>query len=141
MGYIFAAVAGAIMSLQGVINTRLGEKTGVLEANAFVQGTAFILSVAIAFIFGKGNISALFRTDWIYWTGGILGVAITVLVMLAMSNLSPAIAVSVILVSQLLIAAGIDYFGLLGTDKAPFGWNKLIGLGILIVGIIVFKLK
>ena len=129
------------MSLQGVLNTRLGEKTGVLEANAFVQGTAFILSVAIAFIFGKGNISALLKTDWIYWTGGLLGVAITVLVMLAMSNLSPAIAVSVILVSQLLIAAGIDYLGLLDTDKAPFGWNKFVGLGILIIGIIVFKLK
>ena len=29
MGYIFAILAGAAMSVQGVINTRLGEKAGV----------------------------------------------------------------------------------------------------------------
>ena len=61
--------------------------------------------------------------------------------MLAMRNSSPAIAVSVILVSQLLVAAGIDFFGILGTDKAPFGLNKILGLIILTVGIVVFKIK
>ena len=141
MGYIYAIVAGAIMSLQRVLNTRLGEKTGILEANAFVQGTAFILSLIVAVIFGKGDISALFKTEWYYLTGGILGVAITVTVMLSMGKLSPALAVSIILVSQLLVAAGIDFFGILGTDKAPFGWNKIIGLVILIIGIIIFKIK
>lgn len=141
MGYIFAAIAGAIMSLQGVINTRLGEKTGLFEANAFVQGTAFALSVIVALIFGKGDVSALFKTDWYYLTGGLLGVAITISVMNAMNNLSPAIAVSVILVSQMLFAAGIDFFGILGTEKAPFGLNKFIGLGMLISGIIIFKMK
>ena len=141
MAYIYAIIAGAIMSLQGVINTRLGEKIGVLETNAFVQGTAFVLSLAVTFFFGKGDISSLFKTDWYYLTGGILGVAITVTVMLAMRNSSPAIAVSVILVSQLLVAAGIDFLGILGTDKTPFGLNKIIGFIILIIGIIVFKTK
>lgn len=141
MGYIYAVIAGAIMSLQGVLNTRLGEKIGVLETNAFVQGTAFILSLAVAFFFGKGDITSLFKTDWYYLTGGALGVVITITVMLAMKNTSPAIAVSVILVSQLLVAAGIDYLGLLETEKISFGLNKIIGLIVLIIGIIVFKIK
>jgi len=141
MGYIFAAVAGAIMSLQGVINARLSEKAGLFEANTFVQGTAFALSVIVMLIFGKGKFSEIFKTEWYYWIGGILGVAITVTVMLAMKNLSPTVAVSVILISQLLIAAGIDYFGLFGTEKAEFGINKIIGLALLIGGIIVFKIK
>ena len=41
------------MSIQGVMNTRLGEKAGIYEANAFVQGTAFILSVLLMLIMGK----------------------------------------------------------------------------------------
>ena len=81
------------------------------------------------------------KTDWYYLTGGALGVLITVTVMLAMSNSSPAIAVSVILVSQLLVAAGIDFLGIFGTDKAPFGLNKILGLIILTVGIVIFKIK
>ena len=42
-GIIFSIVAGAAMSLQGVFNTRLGEKIGTYEANTFVQWTAFLL--------------------------------------------------------------------------------------------------
>ena len=31
MGFIFAIISGAAMSIQGVMNTRLGEKIGVYE--------------------------------------------------------------------------------------------------------------
>ena len=31
------------MSFQGVMNTRLGDKVGVLETNVFVQGTGLVL--------------------------------------------------------------------------------------------------
>lgn len=141
MGIIWAIIAGAAMSVQGVLNTRLGEKTGLLEANAFVQGTAFLLSFIVAWIFGKGDIWALFKTSPVYWLGGVIGVAITVTVMLAMGASSPAVAVSVILVSQLAVAGAIDYFGWFGTEKVPFGINKFIGLAVIIIGIIVYKYK
>ena len=140
-GIIWAIIAGAAMSVQGVLKTRLGEKTGLLEANAFVQGTAFLLSFIVAWIFGKGNITELFSTSPVYWLGGVIGVAITVTVMLAMGASSPAVAVSVILVSQLAVAGAIDYFGLFGTEKVPFGINKFIGLAVIIAGIIVYKYK
>lgn len=140
-GIFWAIIAGAAMSIQGVLNTRLGQKTGLLEANAFVQGTAFVLSFVIAWLFGKGDIGALFSSSPVYWLGGIAGVAITVTVMLAMGAQSPAVAVSVILVAQLAVAAFIDCFGLFGTDKIPFGINKLVGLFLIISGIIVYKYK
>ena len=41
LGVIFSIIAGAAMSVQGVMNTRLGQGIGTLEANALVQGTAF----------------------------------------------------------------------------------------------------
>lgn len=47
LGFLFAVIAGAAMSVQGVMNTRLQENIGLWEANAFVQGTAFVLSLAV----------------------------------------------------------------------------------------------
>lgn len=41
------------MSFQGVMNTRLGDKVGVLETNVFVQGTGLVLALIIMLIFGK----------------------------------------------------------------------------------------
>ncbi len=141
LGVIFSIIAGAAMSFQGVMNTRLGEKAGLLEANTFVQGTAFILSLAAMLIFGNGSFKNVFEADKVYLAGGVLGLIITVTVMLGIKNLSPTVAISVILIAQLLVAAGIDAFGLLGSEKVEFGLYKYIGTALMIAGVVVFKLK
>ena len=48
-------IAGAAMSIQGVMNTRLSEGIGLCESNAFVQGTAFVLSIIAMLVLGNGN--------------------------------------------------------------------------------------
>lgn len=141
MGIISCIIAGAAMSVQGVMNTRLGEKIGLLESNAFVQGTAFAIALIVAWIWGKGNIGAIGQANKLYWLGGVLGMVITVTVMLGMGKTSPAVAVSVILIAQLLVAALIDAFGIMGTEKVPFLWNKYIGLALMIGGVLLFKWK
>lgn len=141
MGYIFSIIAGAAMSIQGVMNTRLGEKIGLYESNVFVQGTAFILSLIAVWIMGKGNIRAIADTNKFYMLGGVLGLVITITVMLGMGKLSPAVAVSVILISQLLVAALINAFGIMGTEKETFGWSKYVGLALMIGGMLLFKSK
>ncbi len=141
LGVIFSVIAGAAMSFQGVMNTRLGEKAGLLEANTFVQGTAFLLSFLAMLFFGQGNFKAIFETDKLYLLGGALGLVITVTVMLGIKNLSPTIAISIILIAQLLVAAGIDAFGLLGSEKVAFGLTKYIGILLMIGGVLVFKWK
>ena len=141
MGYIFALIAGAAMSFQGVMNTRLGDKVGLFASNAYVQGTAFILSL-IALVFAKNiNFRGFTEVNKLYLLGGVLGLVITVTVMLSIKNLSPVIAISVILVSQLICAALIDAFGIMDSEKIVFGWNKYIGAILMIGGIILFKWK
>ena len=141
LGVIFSIIAGAAMSFQGVMNTRLGEKAGLLEANTFVQGTAFILSLAAILFFGNGSFKSIFEADKVYLAGGVLGLVITITVMLGIKHLSPTVAISVILIAQLLVAAGIDAFGLLGSEKVAFGLYKYIGTALMIAGVLVFKLK
>ena len=141
IGIIFGIIAGTAMSVQGVMNTSLSEHSGLFEANTFVQGTAFILSAIIMLIFGNGSFKNLFSVDKIYLLGGVVGVIITVCVMLSIKNLSPTLAISIILISQLVAAALIESFGLLGAEKAPFGLTKYIGTALMIAGVIVFKLK
>jgi len=139
LGIMMSIIAGAAMSVQGVWNTRLGEKIGVYEANAFVQGSAFILAMIVMFIFGKGDFKNIMTTDKLYWFGGVLGIIITITVMQSIGRLSPTVAISIILISQLLVAAVIDAFGLFGTEKAAFGLQKYIGLATMITGVLIFK--
>ncbi len=139
LGSIMSVIAGAAMSLQGVINTRLSEKIGLYESNVFVQGTALAFGLMAMWIFGKGDFSQLTGVNKIYWSGGLLGTVIIITVMLAIGHLSPTHAIAVILIAQLLVAAIIDAFGWLGAEKVPFTWNKWVGLGLMIAGVIAFK--
>lgn len=141
MGFIYSIIAGAAMSIQGVMNTRLGEKTGLYAANAYVQGTAFLLSLIAVWICGKVNIRAFSEVNKWYLSGGVLGLIITITVMLAMGKLTPTLAVSTILIAQLLTAACIDAFGLMGSEKLTFGWNKYLGLVLMTGGVLLFKWK
>lgn len=141
MGFIFSIIAGAAMSIQGVMNTRLGDKIGLYEANAFVQGTAFLLSLIAVWLVGKGDFRLIGQTNKLYLLGGALGLVITVTVMLGVGKLSPTVAISTILISQLLVAAIIDAFGLMGSEKMAFGWNKYVGLLLMLGGVLLFKMK
>ena len=141
LGIIFSVIAGAAMSIQGVMNTRLSEGIGLYESNAFVQGTAFILSLLAMWILGKGDVRALGEVNKLYWLGGLFGIIITITVMLGIGQLSPTLAIGIILISQLLVAALIDAFGLMGAEKVAFDFTKFIGMALMIGGVIVFKLK
>lgn len=138
-GIIICIAAGAAMSIQGVMNTRLGESIGTSEANAFVQATAAVLALGVLIFHRDGSFSALGETSWLYMLGGVLGLVITLTVMLGMHVLTPATAVSIILVSQLLTAGAIDALGLMGTERVPLTWSKALGAALMIAGVIIFK--
>ena len=140
IGFLFSILAGAAMSIQGVMNTRLQDGIGLWEANAYVQGTAFLLSLAVMWLFGSGNIKAI--ADMPKWTllGGVLGLIITVTVMLSIKGLHPAVAISVILIAQLAVAAAIEAFGWMGQENVVFSIKQWIGLGLMLGGVVVFKL-
>ena len=136
-----SSLAGMAMSVQGVMISRLSEKIGLFESNAFVQCSAFLLSLVAVLIMGRNGYDALWQTDRVYLFGGVLGLVITVTVMLGIKDLSPTISISIILISQLLVAALIDALGLFGCEKVPFRWNKYAGVGLMLVGLMLFNLK
>ena len=129
------------MSLQGVFNTRVSEKVGLWETNVFVQGTGFIVTLIILLIVGNGNIKAIKEVNKLYLLGGFLGAIIIFSVMQGISLMGPTCSIAIILVAQLLAAGVIDRFGMFGAQQIKFALSKFIGLGIMIVGIIIFKWK
>ena len=73
--------------------------------------------------------------------GGAIGAFITYTVIKSMDMLGPARAVMLIVVAQLIVAYVIELFGMFGVEKEPWEWRKAIGMGVAIIGIIVFKWK
>lgn len=140
--FLLAILSGALMSVQGVMNTAVTKSSSIWVATGFVQLTAFLVCVIAWFATGRESISALFTVQPRYMMlGGAIGAFITYTVIKSMESLGPAQAVMVIVVSQLLVAYLIELFGLMGVEKTGFDWRKLAGMVLAIGGIILFKWK
>jgi transporter family-2 protein len=141
LGVIFSIIAGVCMSIQGVFNTRLGDKIGIWETNITVQATGLVLTFLILLSFGDGHLKDIRTCNKLYLLGGVLGVIIIFTVMKGIKELGTTYSIATILVAQLATAAFIDAVGLFDTVKVPFGINKYIGVAIMVVGIVIFKWK
>ncbi|MFC5407221.1 DMT family transporter [Cohnella soli] len=141
IGVLYAFIAGTIVSIQGIFNVRLGEKAGFWLTNAWVHGTGFLLSIALFLFIKDGSISKLASVNKLYLLGGCLGVMIVFTAMKSVIALNPAYAVAILLIAQLLVSMSIESFGWFGVEKIALSANRLIGIGVMIAGVIVFKMK
>ena len=140
MGILIALLSGALMSIQGVFNTEVTKQTSLWVSTGWVQLSAFLVCVVAWLYNGRPSVGALMQVDNKYTLlGGVIGAFITVTVIQSMSQLGPAKAAMLIVISQLAVAYLIELFGMFGVDKEPFEWRKVLGMAIAIVGIVIFK--
>ena len=104
MGVIIALLSGALMSVQGVLNTEVTKQSSIWTAAGWVQLSDLIVCLVM------------------WWFGGM-----------------QPIGAFLIVVAHIIIAFGIELFGLLVLEKADFEWKKVIGALVAIGGIIIFK--
>lgn len=141
-GIVIALISGALMSIQGVFNTEVTKQTSIWVSNSWVQFSALVVCLVAWFIKGRDSFGKLLQVDHKYLLlGGVIGAFITLTVIMSMDALGTAKAALLIVVSQLAVAYVIELFGLFGMEKTDFSWSKLIGLGIAVAGIVIFKWK
>ncbi len=139
-GFLVALLSGALMSIQGVFNTEVTKQTSLWVSTGWVQFSAFLVCVLAWFFTGRDSVGALWQVENKYTLlGGVIGAFITITVIQSMGSLGPAKAAMLIVISQLAVAYLIELFGLFGVEKVDFQWQKLIGMAVAIVGIVIFK--
>ena len=111
-----------------------------LRCPSFVQLTALIVCLLAWAFTDRQSFLTLMEVPN-KWTllGGVIGAFITVTVVRSMADLGPARAAMLIVIAQLIVAWVIELFGWFGVERTAFEWRKLMGMGIAIIGVIVFK--
>ena len=142
IGFLIALLSGALMSVQGVFNTKVTETTGMWVSNVWVQLTAFFVCILGWLIAGRDDILSIGKVEPRYLLlGGVIGAGITLTVIKSMDALGPAKAALLIVIAQLFVAYLIEILGLFGVDKEPFSWRKIGGLVLALIGISIFQWK
>ncbi|MEH7106502.1 MULTISPECIES: DMT family transporter [Bacillaceae] len=139
-GILFSIVAGVFISLQGVFNSRMSEELSPWHTTTIVHLVGFIASFII-FLFVRDGKSRGFReVPFVYFLGGMFGVIIVIGEMTAINKLGMSFAIATLLISQLLFAYIIDIRGLFGVRKLNITLQQIIGMALIMVGIVIFKI-
>ena len=140
MGILIALLSGALMSIQGVFNTEVTKQSSLWVSTGWVQLSAFLVCIVAWFMTGRESIGALWNVEHKYTLlGGVIGAFITITVIQSMDSLGPAKAAMLIVIAQLIVAYVIELLGLLGMEKQPLEWRKVVGMLIAIGGVVLFK--
>ena len=140
LGFWIAIISGALMSVQGVFNAQVTKQSGIWVTNIFVQLTALLVCLALWLATDRSSFATLMKVEPKYMLlGGAIGAFITYTVIKSMEQMGPARAAMCIVVSQLIIAYLIEVFGMFGVEKQSLEGRKILGMGIMIAGIVIFK--
>ncbi len=126
-GFLIALISGALMSIQGVLNTGLTRQTGIWLSAGWVQISAFFTCVVLWLFSERTPISSLLSVRPRYMAiGGVLGAFITWTVIRSMDRLGPARATLFIVVTQIIVAYSIELFGWFGVEKAHLSGARFL---------------
>lgn len=139
LGLICAIIAGTLVSLQNIFNSKVNEKAGSWTTTSLVLGLGCLASLILGLAFEGMELFDLQKMKLWYWFSGLLGIGVITGIVQGIRYLGPTLAISVVLTSQLGFAVLWDSLGWMGLEKVPFTLQQLVGVLVILAGVIVFK--
>ena len=139
---IIALAAGVALATQSAINTQLAKAMSgeavIATFISFAVGTLVLFFIAWVKTDLWGNLSTVPSQPWWKLIGGILGAVVVFTTVLLAPKLGITAMLFFIIVGQLITAATIDHFGLIGMPIREVNITKLIGLIIVAFGLVFY---
>ena len=139
---IIALAAGVALATQSAINTQLAKAMSgeavIATFISFAVGTIVLFFIAWVKTDLWGNLSAIPSQPWWKLIGGVLGAVVVFTTVLLAPKLGITAMLFFIIVGQLITAATIDHFGLIGMPIREVNITKFIGLIIVAFGLVFY---
>lgn len=133
---VLALTAGVAGSVQIAVMGTFGKRIGSLQALAF-STTVQLVIVVVALVLVRqslaGYADAVRQPAWL-WTGGAMGAVIVFSITVAAPRIGAAATIGLLIAGQLAMGAAIDRWGLLGLERVPLHWPRLLGIVLLAAG-------
>lgn len=132
---IVAVIGGISVALQAQMMGLLDKASGTLEAVFITYAGGGLLIALIIVVMRGGNLGAWSSVPWYAYSSGALGLVIVGSIGYSAPRLGLVATFTIIVSCQLVAAALIDHFGLLGATIRPFDLSRLLGISLLLAGI------
>lgn len=132
---LIGLAGGVAVGLQGPLASIITQRMGMMES-AFIVHFGGAVAALIPLVFIGGGKLGLWKSLPCYTLfTGVLGLVVLSAVSYAIPRIGVAGAITSIVTGQILISALLDHFGWLGADIRPLDGTRLLGLGIVMLGV------
>ena len=139
---LIAVLAGAGLAFQAVINTRLSVALGSSLWAAAVQVLVGLVLLAIWLGVARQplpSFAGASRLPWWIWTGGLLGTAYVVTVIVVTRPLGAALMVASVIVGQTFASLIIDHYGWFGVAVHRISTLRVVGALLVVLGVVLVR--
>lgn len=136
MYYLYSILAGVIIAVMVAINGSLANYYGLYSSTVIIHMVGTIFTLLIMIIKKERPVYRRTIPFWVY-TGGIIGVTITICNNLAFGRISVTALLALTLLGQSITSILIDHYGCFRMQQHQFRNNKLFGLLLTLLGIIL----
>ncbi len=139
---LVAVIAGAVLPFQAVLNIQLGKtvQQPVFAAFAsFVLGSIGLLIYLLIIKFDFSTISQVKNASPVVWLAGILGAFYVAAVIVLAPKLGTALTFGLVVAGQMSVSLILDHYGLLGLPVKEINWQRLVGVVLLLIGVIIIR--
>ena len=138
--YKFLSVtAGVLVSVMILFNGMLSGKIGNNAATVVIHIVG-LLCIIFVLIITKTKLKAGKNIPIYLYSAGAIGVFTVLFTNISFAHLGASITCALSLLGQSICSIIIDHFGLLGANVIKFKKEKLIGLVLISIGIVVMML-
>ncbi len=130
---LIGAVGGVAVTVQAALAGVLTQEVGVLENGVIVFGGGFLTALILILLSGRLQSPTWPQLPWYVYLAGPLGIVIISSIGISIPQIGVGSTLTLIVTSQLIIAAVMDHFGIL-TALKTLDLNRLIGFVLLLIG-------
>lgn len=139
-GSLFACLGGALITLQGVANTRISEDIGTWQAATITQLIGFIVALILMMLVRDRSWKRFKQVKPLYLIAGSFAALIIFTNVTSIQRIGVTLTIAVVLISQLCLTFLIDSKGWFGVVKQKMGLPQFIGIGMMIAGVLILSL-
>ncbi len=139
--FMIGVLAGSMITVQSVLNSVLGRKTGNFGSVLILTFVSIaVLLVLIALFPGTSNLRSLpGLSEWHLYLGGVFGVVILAAPIFLIPRIGATSTLTALVIGQLVLALVFDHFGFFNTPRIEINLVRVIGLMLLIAGVFLVR--
>lgn len=123
---------GLMTSFNGILSTYLGNFSSTV-----IIHLAGLIGVIVVLIITKSKLTFDKTLPLTLYSAGVIGVFTVLFCNFSFPHVGAALVTALGLLGQTVSSIIIDHYGLLGVNVSKFNSKKLIGLGIILIGLVI----